>query len=423
MNLTSLIVESRKLYWAAILWLCLGTASQAAVPCSQINQQKTAWVTQSVDSLVSAARAFFANEAAQKRYERVVNQIAGNIERCGLAHDRELAAQYAEFFEYLRLLSLGLDEDHELGFEVRDEVYFAETNKFTTIPDFLRTPRFLRAVSRFENLLEAKALLREMNAARAPGDQLIFFSYVSRHLGTPDNPNSYRRLLIVVPGDKTQGLAEKWVQFGIPDPRRPESVRNISVVAVVPLTDDSANVYFKDYFRTYRRNGSITIKGRWELGEGDDNCVSCHKSGVLPIFPVAGSVSHDEKPFVAEVNERFLNYGTARFDRYLDAKRFGPGLGSPRATAWFRQTSFSSPGKSPLPSCASCHHANELGALNWPMDSTLISSFVNGGQMPFGIALQPPARARLYRQLVDDYFAVDPARPGILQAWLLGKSR
>ncbi len=407
-----------------MLSLFMATASQAAVPCSQIARQPNTWVMQSVDSLVGAARAFFVNEAAERRYERVVNQIAGHVERCRLAQDRQLLAQYPEFFDYLRLLSLGLDEEHELGFEVSDEVYFAETNKFTTIPDFLLTPRFLRAVSRFETLPQAKALLRAMNAARTHDDQLIFFSYVSRHLGTPDNPNSYRRLLIVVPGNKTQNVPEKWVQFGIPDPRRPQSVRNISVVAVVPIADNAANVYFKDYFRTFRRNGSITIKGRWELGEGDDNCVSCHKSGVLPIFPDAGSVSGDEEQFVEAVNERFLSYGTARFDRYLDTKRFGPGLGSQRAPSMFRRTSLDAPaGRSPLPSCASCHRANELGALNWPMDSTLISSFVNGGQMPFGVELRPTERARLYRQLVDDYFAIDYARPGILQAWLLGKSR
>ena len=127
---------------------------------------------------------------------------------------------------------------------------------------------------------------------------------MSRHLGTPDNPNSYRRLLIVVPGNKANNLPEKWVQFGIPDPRRPESVATFQSSQSSRVTAIPVNVYFKDYFRTYRRNGSTTVKGRWELGEGDDNCVSCHKSGVLPIFPEAGSVSHDEKEFVESVNER-----------------------------------------------------------------------------------------------------------------------
>src|SRR5260370_39505738 len=186
-----------------------------------------------------------------------------------LTDDRDFADRYPEFVEYVKLLSLARKDDHELGFEVSDKQYFAETSQYTTIPDFLLTPRFLRAVSRFENLLQAKALLREMNAGRAAEDQFLFFNYISRHLGTPDNPDSYRRLLIVVPGNPSKQLPEKWVQFGIADPGRPRNVRNVSVVAVVSGPDQAANVYFKDYFRTYRRNGSINIRGRWELGEGD----------------------------------------------------------------------------------------------------------------------------------------------------------
>ena len=183
-----------------------------------------------------------------------------------------------------------------------------------TIPDFLLTPIFLRAVSRFATLPQAKAILRELNAGRAAAEQLIFFSYQSRHLGTPDNPNSFWRLLIVVPGNVARGVPEKWVQFGVPDPSARAPVRNVSVVAVLPGPDGTTNAYFKDYFRTFRRNGSITIKGRWDLGYGDDNCALCHKSGILPIFPVSGTVSRDELQTVRVVNERFLKYGRPRFD-------------------------------------------------------------------------------------------------------------
>ena len=57
------------------------------------------------------------------------------------------------------------------------------------------------------------------------------------------------------------------------------------------------------------------------------------------------------------------------------------------------------------------------------MDSTLIKSFVTGGKMPLNADLSRLARAHLYQQLINEYFAVDAARPGILQAWLLGKMR
>ncbi len=306
---------------------------------------------------------------------------------------------------------------------VPDKVYFAETSKYVAIPDFLLTPRFLRAVSRFETLPQAKALLRELNAGRSAGEQLLFFSYESRHLGTPDNQDSFRRLLIVVPGNAAQQVPEKWVQFGVPDPRARATVRNVSVVAAVPGPDQITNVYFKDYYRTYRRGGSITIKGRWELGEGDDNCAQCHKSGILPIFPVNGSVSRDEKPMVDVVNERFLQYIPARFDKYLDTTKFGPGLGSTIRSELHAPVAAGKSIAGNTTTCAACHQPDRLGPLNWPMDRTLISSFVKGGQMPLGAKLQNLERAQLYRKLIQEYFSTDDANPGVLKTWLLGKRR
>jgi len=430
--------------FSAIAFACaflLAAPHLAAAPCSRTSTERDSWVVRKVDALVRSARIAYDDEDRRSRYERVIAEIAGTMKRCRLTDDREFVERYPEFVEYVRLLALAEDDDHELGFEVSDEVYFSETSQYTSIPDFLLTPRFLRTVTRAETLPRAKALLREMNAARPAGEQLLFFSYVSRHLGTPDNPDSFRRLLIVVPGDAARGVAEKWVQFGIADPRARALARNVSVVAVLPGPAATANVYFKDYFRTFRRDGSIKIKGRWELGEGDDNCVECHKSGVLPIFPVKATVSREEQPVLEAVNERFLGYDRARFGRYLDASKFGPGLGSPRPLPQadrlpvasrlelFRPTEFGRPELRNIEpayqttACASCHHSNKLGSLNWPMDSVLISSFVNGGQMPLGAKLRPAERAKLYRGIIDDYFATDDARPGILKAWLLGKMR
>ena len=73
--------------------------------------------------------------------------------------------------------------------------------------------------------------------------------------------------------------------------------------------------------------------------------------------------------------------------------------------------------------CGACHQPNGLGALNWPMDRVLISSYVKGGQMPFGYKLQAAERNRLYQKLIQEYFAIDEANPGILKAWLLGRRR
>ena len=74
-------------------------------------------------------------------------------------------------------------------------------------------------------------------------------------------------------------------------------------------------------------------------------------------------------------------------------------------------------------SCTTCHRPERLGYLNWPMDQTVISSFINGGHMPLGIELKESEREELYEKLIEEYFATDDANPGILKAWLLGRRR
>jgi hypothetical protein len=151
----------------------------------------------------------------------------------------------------------------------------------------------------------------------------------------------------------------------------------------------------------------------------------CHKSGILPIFPVRGSVSASEQQFVLAVNERFRGYGSPRFGGYLDERKLGPGLSSAqpedrqlRFGAHFEET----PAAKAMV-CSACHNAERLGALNWPMDRVLIRSYVTGGQMPFGRQLKTIDRQDLYARLVQEYFAIDKNNPGILKSWLLGRSQ
>lgn len=404
--------------------LLVGHTASAA-PCLQLKSQPDAWVTAQADALVRAARAAYENDEALPAYERVLDGIANTIRQCKLSQDEGFVSRYREFVEYIEAASLERLPGHELGFRVPDQQYFAETSQYVQIPEFLLTPSFLRSVSRYETLNRAKSFLRQLNSSRGPADQLIFFSYKSRHLGTPDNNDSYRRLLIIVPGNAEKSVPDKWIQFGITDPGARVRVRNVSVVSAVVGSDGTFNAYFKDFYRTYRRDGAISINGRWELGYGDDNCVQCHKSGILPIFPVAGSVSPDEQPAVLAVNQRFLTYGSPRFDKYLDVTKFGPGLSS--ASREDRQqrfgAGFDGTAVAHAMSCAACHSPERLGSLNWPMDQTLIRSFIKGGQMPLGHTLQVSERAELYRKLIQEYFATDNAHPGILKSWLLGKLR
>jgi hypothetical protein len=396
-------------------------AAAAPGSCAQARLRPDEWVERSVDSLVTAALAAYENDDALPRYRGVLRAITGTLERCGLSRDEAFVARRREFVEYVGAASLDLLPDHELGFVVPDEQYFDETRDLVRIPDFLATRAFLRAASRYETLARAKAYLRRLNEQRPPDAKLIFFSYRSRHLGTPDSPESFGRLLVVVPGNPSCGEPDKWVQFGVPDARAAR-VRNVSVVSVTSGAGGTSNVYFKDFYRTYRRDGSINITGRWELGEGDDNCAQCHKSGVLPIFPEAGSVAADERQAVEDANARFMTYGAARFDKYLDATKFGPGLGVPGAGGRIPPHAGGAD-VSRLMTCASCHESGRLGSLSWPMDEVIVSSFVKGGLMPFGATLNARERSELYARLVAEYFSTDAARPGTLKSWLLGRLR
>jgi hypothetical protein len=423
----SLIQTARKtrLFGSGIIALCLLLAGDTvnASPCARLKARADAWVAARVDALVQAARGAYESDGAIPAYGRVLDGIAGTIRQCRLSEDNDFLSRYRVFVEYVETASLDRRPDHELGFVVPDKQYFAETRRFVEIPEFLLNQTFLRSVSRYETLGRAKSFLRQLNSTRDPSEQLIYFSYESRHLGTPDNSSSHHRLLIVVPGNATNGVPDKWVQFGVPDPGARARVRNVSVVSAVAGGGGTFNAYFKDFYRTYRRDGSISIQGRWELGEGDDNCAQCHKSGILPIFPERGSVIEAEQQALLAVNERFLTYGSPRFGRYLDGRKLGPGLSSAslddrrqRFGARFAET----PAAKAMV-CSSCHNSQRLGALNWPMDKILISSYVNGGQMPVGHQLKISDRHDLYAKLIQEYFETDKNNPGILKSWLLGK--
>jgi len=392
--------------------------SASSVPCLPLS----GWVRDSVDKLVRTAHVGYQRKDPYK-YNVALEEVVNSAKRCGYDHSTDLVSEFPEFVEYLDEAGYAVRPGHELGFNVSDRQYFAETGRWVTLPEYLLDKRFVRDVSRAETLWRAKIYLTKLNSTRSANSQLIFFSYTSRHIGTPDNNDSYRRLLVVVPG--FDGEPDKWVQFGVTDPGARRLTRNISVVSAVPRGDGSYDAYFRDMFRTYGRDGSVTIRGRLELGEGEDNCVACHKSGVLPIFPVAGSVGRGEEDRVAAVNARFRGYGAPRFGGYIDPSKFGPGLGF--GTTEKRHVRFGPAFSETVVAhamvCDRCHTPEKLGYLNWPMDRVIVASFVNAGWMPRDARLSSAHRAELYEKLVREYFDVSDTNPGIMKSWLLGKMR
>jgi hypothetical protein len=392
-----------------------------ASPSSRAKFDQDKWVRAKVDALVSSARAAFEDDRSLLAYRRAVASIMRTIRSRNLGGDQRFTTRYRRFVEYVRALSVGLRDDHQLGFAIADDRYFREVRRLVEVPDFLLKPDFLRSVSRYETLDRAKEYLRKLNSTRETSEQLLYFSYTSRHLGTPDNDDSFRRLLIVVPGDRTADVPEKWVQFGVSDPGARARIRNLSVVSARVNEDGTYNTYFKDYFRTFLRDGSIRIKGRLELGFGDDNCTQCHKSGVLPVLPEQDSVTANELQALDAVNRRFLTYGSPRFGNFLEPLEFGPGLGSSTPEDRDRRfgKGFSKTAVGAAMRCTTCHRPERLGSLNWPMDSVLINSFVTVGHMPPGSDLTETQRNELYEKLVDEYFAIDDDDPGILKSWLV----
>ena len=112
---------------------------------------------------------------------------------------------------------------------------------------------------------------------------------------------------------------------------------------------------------------------------------------------------------------------TPRFDKYLDERKFGPGLADaklPDRTQRFGE-GFNHTVTADAMSCARCHNDQDLGALNWPMSRIVVKSFVKGGRMPPGNNLSERDRDKLYKKLIDEYFATDAANPGIFKSWLL----
>jgi hypothetical protein len=403
-----------------------GLSSSAACPTSP--REWGLWRTQVSTDLTRAMRETYRSGNLAKNVRPVVDEW----HKCDVEMNRTTVAVQTclrNLSTYVTALSLRTTKQYLSGYRIPDASYHQKADRMTEIPADLQAPALLDNVTKFGGLSRAKRYLDGLNQSRSEDQKLIFFSYTSQHLGTPDNDKAFGRLLVIVPGNP-----EKWVQYGVPAfPRQP--VKNVSVVAVEKRADGTQNVYFKDRALVRNSTGRLVPTGRFELGVGADACMDCHKGGVNPIFPAPGSVSADELPLIDKVNQRFRRYLPPSFDGDYDPGWFGPGVGTSRphtSLDVLRQRVRQALRKYGEPAsiahvdavvenvnCARCHQPRFLEPLNAPLNAKLLRSYVLGGKMPPRADLTFPERQALVDVIVDDYFSSGLPENGVLMDWLL----
>lgn len=333
--------------------------------------------------------------------------------------------RFANFFKFVEVNKLRRLPGHSLGFTMPDQEYFEKTSELTDLPAALRTTEFLNLASREETLQQAKAYLDRLNDTLPTEKKLLYFSFRSRFLGTPDRRDVTGRLLVHVPAENlgNNTLAERWIQFGIsPKGDTRERVKNVSVIAVVKKDEKIYTPYFKDHFRIYNKNGSIDLRSRYEESNFFvEACYMCHKMGVAPFFPEQGSVPQEELARVEEANKRIRKYGTADYGDLLDLKSFGPGMGQAMKIEKEKLAEISTHAEkiAKAMNCAGCHSAKALGELRFPIHETMAGKWVKDGKMPPGQNLDDQELKKLHDLLVEEFFRTAKDRPGTLKSWML----
>lgn len=335
---------------------------------------------------------------SKNNLKNALEEIRLNINKC--KEINKVPSYLTNLNKTVKSLSHIGSKKHQFGFNVEDLKYIKDTQKLTSIPRILKNQKFLNALSPPLNLDQAKHYLEITNKKLSQKDRLIYFSYISRHLGTPDNEDAFGRLLIIVPGE-----IEKWVQFGIH--RNNLEVKNVSVISVNKETHDT---YYSDNYRIRNEKNLITFKHRYfynlekKYDTQIDRCVTCHTTGVIPIIPEKNSVSKKEIPQLIKANNRFLSYMPPKFGGYISELRSGPVLGkiketnqrmtllrrcAPKVSLDIKKKIASSM------NCATCHNNKALGSFYFPFKKIMLHEAIINGNMP-------PAKSYLSRDTVQD---------------------
>ena len=208
---------------------------------------------------------------------------------------------------------LSNNPQHQFGHQDTDATYLERAADALTLPCLLRSPDFLNAISKPETYRHALEMIREHNEGKAGHDcpaestQWTTLLFRSRFISTPDDANTFGRLLVVAPG----GDYDRWIQFGIWTPEDLASgkplpiIRNVSIVAVARNAGQAGSAQFDaiaDFFRCEDAAcgqdaklhatppcpgaaSGIALCSRLAVTKETDNCERCHKMMPNSIHP------------------------------------------------------------------------------------------------------------------------------------------
>lgn len=364
--------------------------------------------------------------------------------------DSSLGQQLLNLKRFTQAASIVTNNDHQFGFSITDQAYLDQSRPYIEVPELLRSQEFLQKISDPTRYYQAYQMIEEENKQRPFQEQWVVLPYKSHFLTSPDN-TTYGRFFIHIPGDPIL-----WLQFAIATPDmmpNPPTIHSMSLVAVKP-TGQPVNKYqffWVDYWRIY--SDTIQLPTRYEAGQGTANCYYCHKTAVIPVYPLEEYTFDQSGTMVVKtegagdipryLNNLIENYGPPYFADWLDPAAYGPPLGpfeQERTDAFLEKCT--QPWKVSHDSfddirasmnCSKCHDSTLLGPINYPqaveidLDVNVLTEtnqsmplaqvYIEQGWMPPDNNLTPPQRQALANCLMTEYYDFD-SKTGLLVDWL-----
>jgi len=216
--------------------------------------------------------------------------------------------------------------ENQFGHQMKDHSYLKKVRPQIELPCLLKHETFLDLISRPATYHEAQALIREQNdpgvdsVLGCPTDKRRVWRslfYKSQFLPTPDNAETFGRFFVLVEG-KEKDQYDSWIQFGVwlpgdSDEKLQTPIQNVSIVSVSRSDDPRAEKRvdaMADWWRV-DKDGKFGLElklRRLTPPYQTDNCLRCHKTLPIGIYPEAiydikpSSFSHPNPALLAKAN-------------------------------------------------------------------------------------------------------------------------